>query len=159
MLTTAERMSLKAEVRLMVREAGGQEACAAASDRIKRHQSFNDYGDPQKADRHMSLDTVAEIERFNKNPRITRRLAALAGYLLVPLPTVTACGTRLGRITAKALKETSDVFAGLGAALDDDKITAREAQELAIEIDEAMAKLAALKLQIEVEAAHGEGEE
>ncbi len=159
MLTTAERMSLKAEVRLAVREAGGQEACAAASDRIKRHQSFNDYGDPQKADRHMSLDTVAEIERFNKNPRITRRLAALAGYLLVRLPAACTSGTKLGRITAKALKETSDVFAGLGAALDDDRITTGEARDLGVEIDEAMAQLAALKLQIEAESLHGEGEE
>jgi len=65
--------------------------------------------------------------------------------VLVPLPAVAATRGPLGRITARALKETSEVFATLGGALEDGVLSAVEGRHLDTQIDEAIEQLLVLK--------------
>lgn len=67
------------------------------------------------------------------------------------LPDVAKTTSPLGRITAEALKESSDVFVALGKRLADGRITKREFADIHIEIREALAALARLDKQIEAE--------
>ena len=145
------RTQLKGVVKLAVHEAGGQENCANVSGRIRRAAAFSDYANPQLDDRHIPLDVAVELDSFNGNGRILRAAAALLGFVLVRLPEVTRSGTRLGRLTGQAMKETADVFASLGDALDDQKLTPGELVHLERQIDEAQEKLEMLRLQARAE--------
>lgn len=149
MLTKGERLQLKAATHLMVREAGGQEACAMASDRIERHQSFSDYADRKKLDKFICIDTVAEIERFAGQPIVTRTLAELSGHVLIPLPVVPGSAAKIDLITAKAVQSFGQMLAELAEAKADGAITPDEAKELHPQIAELITKLVKLDRQIE----------
>jgi len=144
-------LSLKAATRRLLAEAGGNVAASAVT-RVD-HQGLSRYGNVSvdHADRFMPADVIADIEAECGQPIVTRRLADLSGYLLVPVPRVAKSGTLLGAITAATMKETSDVFVALGDSLGDGKLCAADADRIEREIDEAMAKLAALKLQVRAE--------
>jgi hypothetical protein len=150
------RTELKGVVKLAVVEAGGQENCANVSARIKRAAAFSDYANPAIDDRHMPVDVALELDAFNGNGRIVGAMARALGFVLVRLPQVALSGTRLGRLTGQAMKETSDVFATLGDALDDLELSPAELVNLEIQIDEAQAKLEMLRLQARAEVL-GEG--
>lgn len=157
MLSAMFRREIKGVVKLAVVEAGGQENCANVSTRIRRAAAFSDYANPALDDRHIPLDVAIELDAFNGNGRILRAAARCLGFVLVRLPEVALTGTRLGRITAQAMKECSDVFSRLGEALDDGEITPIELAQIDREIDEAVVKLVRLKMQARAEAG-GEGE-
>lgn len=145
------RTELKGVVKLAVVEAGGQENCANVSGRIRRAAAFSDYANPAIEERHIPLDVAVELDAFNGNGRILRAAAALLGFVLVRLPEVAHGSSRLGRVTAQAMKECGDVFSRLGAVLEDEKISATELPEVEREVDEAIAKLMRLKLQVRTE--------
>jgi hypothetical protein len=71
------------------------------------------------------------------------------------VPRAVGSGTALGQVTAAALKETSQVFVELADALGDGKLSKPEARVIGDEIDQALGKLAALKLQVMAEAEGG----
>lgn len=155
-LPASDYSALKAATRQLVITVGG--AVAAAAVTRGDHQGISRYGsaNPEYDERFMPVDVVADLESECEQPVVTRALATQAGFLLVPMPKGVGAGTALGMVTAKALKETSEVFVALADALGDGKVCAADARRVVPEIDEAIAKLAALKLQVQAEAEAGE---
>jgi len=151
-LPDRDYQTLKAVTRQLVNSAGG--ASAAAAITRGDHQSISRYGSahPDNADRFMPIDVLADLESECEQPVLTKELARLSGHLLVPVPKVVRSGTALGIVTAGALKETSEVFVALADRLGDGKLCTDDAAHIGREIDEALAKLAALKLQVNAEA-------
>jgi len=157
MLTKAERLQIKAQTKLAVRECGGQEAAAEASDRIVRHQSLSDYGNPAMGDKFICLDTAAEMDRFSGNPRFAKLLAELNGGIFVPLPEG-RCAGRLELAAGKSASEFGDVMVALGAALRDGRISPSEAKRILKEILQAIVALAGLAEEVKAESGGGAGE-
>ncbi|WP_173087330.1 phage regulatory CII family protein [Devosia sp. 1635] len=151
-LPASDYAKLKAATRQLISTSGGP-VDAARVTRVD-HQGLSRYGSTNEdhAERFMPADVIADIEAECGQPIVTRKLADLAGYLLVPVPQVARTGTVLGAVTAATLKETSDVFVALGESLGDGTVSQADAERIGREVDEAMAKLAALKLQVEDEA-------
>lgn len=154
-LPASDYQKLKAASRALVATVGG--AVAAAAVTRGDHQSVSRYGSahPDNADRFMPIDVVADLESECEQPVLTRVLAEMSGFLLVPVPRAVGSGTALGRVVAAALKETSQVFVRMADALGDGRLSADEAREIAAEVNEAMIMLAALKLQVQAEAEAG----
>lgn len=142
-------LTIKAATRRLVAECGGQESAALVPGiRITRHQSFSEYGQPAFVDRVIAADVVAVLEADCGTPFVTRELAAATGHVLVKLPATSLSIAAIGKVTGKAMKETSEVFGTLGASLEDDVLDPSEREKVAREIDEAIVQLLALKLQV-----------
>lgn len=150
-LPASDYSALKAATRQLVTTVGGPSAAALVTR--GDHQSVSRYGsaNPEHGERFMPIDVVADLESECEQPIVTRMLAEQAGFLLVPMPRA-AGGLALQMITAKALKETSEVFVSLADSLGDGSLSADEAERVTRDIDEAIAKLAALRLQVLAEA-------
>lgn len=151
-LPAVDYAGLKTATR-QLRKSIGTQAEAAAATRVGQQTiaGYESTGQAHDAD-FAPIDVIADLEAECGQPLVTRKLAELSGHVLVPLP-VASKGGKLGRVTAAALKETAEVFAHLGAALEDERICGAEAETLGQDIDDAIAKLAALKLQIVAEVA------
>lgn len=155
MLNPVEINTLKAAQKRLVARNGGQEACVLVPGmRLRRHQSFNDFGNPDLPDRHMTVDVVAALERF-AGIEVTRTLADLNGCLLVPLP-VGALNGALAEGTGRTVKEVGDVMVRIGEALRDGRVDDRERTAILTEIHEAMLSLAALAEAVRAESDKGE---
>lgn len=153
-LPASDYEAIRAGTRRLITLVGGPVAAAAVTR--GDHQNISRYGSahPDNAERFMPLDVAADLEAECEQPVLTKLLARLAGYMLVALPRALRSGSALGVITAASLKETADVFVALGASLGDGRLSAGEAANIEREIDEAMAKMAALKLQVQAEVDH-----
>lgn len=151
-LPQVDYQAVKAATRQLVQMAGG--ASAAALVTRVAHQDISRYGSPLEdhQERFMPLDVVADIESECGEPVVTRALADLAGHILVPRPNIARSGSALGIITAKALKETSEVFVAIAESLGDGKLCAADVARIDTDIDEAIVKLMALRLQVQAEA-------
>ena len=145
-------LALKSAARELI-ESFGVQKFAASLVRVEQ-PDLSDYGNANLLSRFMPIDVVADLESRN-GPVVTRELARLTDHVLVPLPAIAATRGPLGRITAQALKEVSDVFGKLGDFLEDGTVTAVEGAQLDSEIDEAIEKLLALKAQVDFEAGRG----
>lgn len=152
-------IEIKAVTGQAVDDAKGNKVCAAVCTRIDRAATFSDYANLTEIKRVIPLDAAIEIDRHNVSnghrPRHIELAARALDHLLVAIPSAALGNRPLGKVTAAALKETSDVFVALGAALEDDRVSTTECQQMTAEIDDAMAKLAALRLQIAAEAEGG----
>ncbi len=140
---------LKSAVGRLLDLFGCQEAAAEVT-RIRR-QELSDYANrrnPDCEDRHMPIDVVFDLETEIGDPVVTRELARRQGFLLVHAPDVAAGIGGIEALTGKALKETGDAVAKIGAAIDDKVIDAGEADTLPREIDEAIVALCELKALI-----------
>lgn len=154
MLNAVELNALKAAQKRLVARNGGQEACTMVPGvRIRRHQSFHDFGNADLPDRHMTVDTVATLERF-AGIEVTRTLAELNNCLLVPLPGAPGSGA-LAEGTGRTVKEVGDVMVKIGEALRDGKVDGAEGRAILVEIREAMVSLAALAEAVRHEADGG----
>lgn len=147
MLDELDRRLLKEVVGLAVRTAGGQENAVNVTTRINRPAAFSDYANKDLDNRQCPIDVALELDQFNPEPLILRTMARMAGHALVQLPRVAGGRLRLDRIVGQAMKETADVFARYGQMLDDGVLDAVEGPQFDREIDEAIEKLLALKLQ------------
>jgi hypothetical protein len=155
-MNTSVPMKLKAATRRLIEACGGQESAVLIPGMpIARHQSFSEAGSAAQPDRFLRIDVAALMELDCGQPLVTAELARASGHVLVPLPRIAAQRSPLGRITAQALKETSDVFSRLGGFLEDGTLTFAESTQLDKEIDEAIEKLLALKAQADFEAGQG----
>jgi hypothetical protein len=134
-------------------EASGRGQRAAAKTRVgQQHLSKCCSDAPEFEEVFLPLDVVADLEAACGKPIITAALADLSGHVLVKAPEILRNGSKLGRLTAEALKEIGDVFSELGNILDDDKVAFPEADAFDRQADEAIGKLLALKLQVRAEA-------
>jgi len=149
-LPRADYAGLKTVFRELVKRIGGN-VHASSITRV-RHQEISNYGsaEPDYAERFAPIDVIADLES-EVGPIVTRELARLSNHMLVPLPQVARSGTPLGRITARAMKETAEVFVRMGELLDDGVLSKVEGAQLRSEIREAMVALATLDLQVEQE--------
>ncbi len=152
LLGRALYLALKAKCRELVSLFGSQEN-AALRTRVEQ-TDISDYCSANRLWRFMPVDVVMDLES-EVGPVVTRMLAANTNHWLVPLPTIDAARTPLGRITAQAMKETSEVFMRLGGFLEDGVLNAAEGAHLDREIDEAILKLLALKAEAGAVVARG----
>ena len=93
------------------------------------------------------VDVVASLERISGQPIVTKVLAELSGYALMPIKPMAVKGSFSG-ILAKLGKEVSDVFSDSAKALEDDDLTPIEAKGLIQDVDEAIAVLQELKSRL-----------
>lgn len=144
---------LKAATRRLVEACGGQESAVLIPGMtIERHQTFSEAGSLKHPDRFLRVDVAALMEADCGLPLVTQEMAKATGHVLVKLPAIARSNSPLGRITGQAMKEVAEVFSSLGTALDDETLEADEAGRVMTEIDEAIEKLLALKLQVEADA-------
>lgn len=150
-LPAKDYLIIKAATRDLVEACAGP-VKAATYTRVG-HADLSRYGSVHEdhVERFMPADVMADLEAQCGSPILSDALAKLADHLLVRLPDVGLSGTALGRVTAATMKETSDVFVAIGGALGDGQVSEADAAGIVREIDEALAKLAALRLQIEAE--------
>ena len=160
MLTETERLGLKAVSAEAFTAAGGQEACASISTRIKSHNAFSEYGNPEHPGRYVPVDVALEVDRYNlrrgvKAPLLVRHLAGLLGFDLVMKPTVAKLTSSMSTLTHVA-KEGYEAVAALADYIDSgNKATATQQRKAIKEIDEAIEALYAARARI---APGGEGE-
>jgi len=112
---------LRGAARALVRAVGGQEAAAATSTRVKRHQTFSDFVNPNGT-AWMPIDAVVELEAVTRDtpswPQVTRYLAQQTGHVLVRLPDITTAD--LGDVReaiARHAKESGEATAKAIACL------------------------------------------
>mgnify|MGYP000486072804 CR=1 FL=1 len=146
-LPESDYFKIKAATRQLIKTAGNG-SHAAQITRVSQ-QRLSEYGSPQSL-LFMPIDVLADLEA-DAGPVLTTQLAALSNFLLVPMPDACRNGSVLGRITGEAMKETSEVFIAIADIIKDGRITGGEAQNFAAVIKEALAKLIALKLQVDAE--------
>jgi|GEM_PF-903856 len=121
-LARVDYLSLCAATRDLVEANGGYEA-AGASTRVsfQRLANYAANSDPS----FMPVDIVADLERKSGEPCVTRRLARLAGYLLVKLPE----GGERDDVWTRHLSELAtlcaDLMRDIAAALADNGIVDR----------------------------------
>lgn len=142
-VSRGEVLRLIAATREATRKCGGQDA-AAAMTRVDR-TTLGRYGQSteQTASLNAPVDVIADLERECEEPVVTRVLADLAGYVLVPKQAPSGAAAWIERFGAMA-KETGEALSRLGEGLaNDGKITAEESRSLGLrrEVDEAIASL------------------
>lgn len=137
-------LSLKAGFRDLVRLAGGQDRAAkmagTSQSRISENASGN-YPDCTPRVHHVVI-----LEHDARVPVITRIMAEMAGYELVPMGT---CSTQDPHThLARIIKDTGEVAGGLSQALADGGISPQEARTLKREAHEAIEALHNLVAQM-----------
>ena len=150
MLTPTEFLKIeKAAMRRLVKACGGQEACVLIEGMpIRRHQTFSEYGSLGHPEVRPPRYVIALLEIDCGDPIYTRAMARLSQHDVVPIQpgaidTQSLAGTL--QATGMAMKEASDVFARVGEASADGRISAREIIEINSDVDEAIRALMALK--------------
>lgn len=149
--------ALKAATRRLMKACGGQEGAAATISEAKgirpRQQRLSDCGNDRHAD-YLRLDEVGHLEdvaeRDRSWPHITRALASRHGFMLIASPT--GCPSSGGWLKEQAAlsKEVVDVTTLIATVLaDDGEIKGAQCSDLISEIDDALAKLATLRVMAE----------
>ena len=109
--------ALKAKVRTLVTELGGQEA----GEEFTRvgHQTLSDYCNFKKPTSFMPADVILDLELTAGSPIVTRHLARAQNYELVPV--VAASGPVIdSQMIGRIAREFGDVMERAGSALADD---------------------------------------
>ncbi len=143
-------LSLKAAFRRLTKAAGGQES-AASITRVD-FQRIGRYGRPHET-MFAPTDVVADLEADAGDPLVTRAMADLQGYLLVPKPPAEGDLEWVKHLGALG-KESGEAIVGLSKIVGcgDTTITANEIQkmELRREVAEAMEVLAQIDKALEM---------
>lgn len=145
----ADRQALKVAFGRLVRSVGGQEA-AVQFTRFTRHQALSDFANPsaEHAQRFAPIDAVADLEAISHgtagHPVVTRQLARLAGYALVPLPRPRGEAADFAGHLQAIIRESADVTMDLSLHLQKAP-GPEEAAKLIAETDEAIQALVELR--------------
>lgn len=141
--------ALKGSFRDLVEVAGGNVRAAKVSRadgaRISR------YGSVQEA-MHAPIDVVADLEMDVGDPIVTRQLAEIAGYVLVPKAQAEALGLNFHGHFADVARSTSDVETGIAEALRDGEVTSEEARHLLPKVGKAQTELAEFAADLKARA-------
>lgn len=140
----ADYLALKGATRRLVDACGGVESAAAVTR--TGFQVLSKYGHPMQPV-FAPVDVVADLEADAGMPLVTRALAALAGHVLVPLPSAEPGQGRWYRHIAEIAKDVGGVVERLGDALaDDGEVSRAESRALALRahVQHAIAELATL---------------
>lgn len=127
-------LALKAAFRELLRLNGGQD-CAArllatSQSRISENAS------PHHPDCTPRIHQIAALEADAQSPIVTKVLAQLQGYELVPLGSFQTEDPHLH--LARIIKDTGEVTGAISQSLADGKISQDEARRLKREADEAI---------------------
>jgi hypothetical protein len=155
---TPDKQGLKKATRALVRAVGGQEACVGFG-RMGRHQTYSDYGNPDRPEHFMPIDVVEDLEAVTRGtagwPQVTRYLASRQGCALVVLPEAVPGDGAFIEALGKLTKEYSDLSGGLCAALADGAVDRADVDKLKL-LDEADELIAmAVQMRALIEAAAG----
>lgn len=121
--TAPDYAAIKNAVRRALRQAGGGLRELAGMTRLSAAQ-LSRFGD-LNSDQWVPLDVALDLDSLAGEPVITRALAELLGYDLVPSTAVVAQG-RLMEHLAGLAQESGDVMASISMALADGKLTPNE---------------------------------
>lgn len=117
----ADYAALRTAWRVLVREAGGLEAAAAATGAaVSRLQAGYDPHQPEKFPR---ADHVADLERVTGQPLVTFHLARLSNCTLLPLPAAQGdAGAAIGAV----LRGAGELGGRAAEAMGDGNLSAAE---------------------------------
>lgn len=121
--TAPDYAAIKNAVRRALRQAGGGLRELAGMTRLSAAQ-LSRFGD-LNSDQWVPLDVALDLDSLAGEPVITRTLAELLGYDLVPCTAVVAQG-RLMEHLAGLARESGDVLASISVALADGRLTPNE---------------------------------
>ncbi len=150
-LAANEYSALIGAFRGLVRQCGGPNAASniarVSQQQISRYMSAS----PEHARQFPPLDVIADLEAECGQPRVTKLLAEMEGFVLVPLPKARGGDDAVELIARVSgmLHEVADVSGGVAEALRDDCITEAECEHLHGQIREAQEALASLDQQID----------
>lgn len=128
-------LGLKAATRRLITAAGGTEHAVHVT-RVQK-TALSNYENPNCDTVFVPLDVIADLESDTGLPAVTAALAQLTGHVLLPTAARPERG-RWARRLAKVGKETAEVFAAAGSALQDGTITPREAVKVRREVEQAV---------------------
>ena len=143
---------LKAATRHLVRAAGGVEH---APTRVGK-SNLSDYGSINKSETYIPIDVVADIEADLGDPRVTRALADLAGYDLVPRTGTELAEVDLDRMVS-ALGSRYGQLCQVVERMEADGIRERHELRAAVESIDALIHVATRKRDAMVRALNGVG--
>ncbi|MCF3935049.1 hypothetical protein L1787_16720 [Acuticoccus sp. M5D2P5] len=133
-------LKIKAACRDLVRAVGGVTRAAAITRldaaRISRACSPNDSS-------FLPIDVIADLEAHAEDPIVTRTLASLSGFTVIPDEATRPAGSPLQHLAAVA-KEHADVVSSISNAYADGEFDADEISAAQDEVREAMEALANL---------------
>ncbi|MFG1410313.1 hypothetical protein V5G24_04290 [Xanthobacter sp. VTT E-85241] len=131
--------ALKGAVRDLVEHAGGVTRAARVSradaPRLSRYGSIHE-------EMHAPIDVIADLEQDVGDPIVTRMLAEMAGYVLVPKAMAEGQGTQFAQHLADVARSSSGVVADLAEAQADGIVDTHEAARILPKIAKAHTKLA-----------------
>lgn len=152
-LPARDYLYLKAATRDLITAAGGPVRAAEISR--ADHPRLSRYGSPNEG-MHAPIDVIADLEAETGDPVVTRALADLAGFVLVPKAEAIARGINFGKHLGEVACETGQLMAGLGEALADGAVTPGEAESCLAGVRQAATKLAALEHDLRQAAGTGQ---
>ena len=147
-LPASEYLAIKAATRDLVAVCGGPKRCEG----ITRGTSsrFSEYGAPQ-IDACIRADQIADLEAECGQPIVTRVLADMAGFDLMPRHAADKPET-MHRMLADLIAVAGSMESDMAAALADGRITVSEAKRISEEasalIDRLQSLRAALKPKV-----------
>ncbi len=149
-LARGDYAGLKAAARNLVLHNGGA-VDATALTRYADHAPISrQIGSDM--DWFMPIDVVADLERAGGDPFVTRKLAELAGCLLIPLPRADAGGGGLTLGAGRSAEAFGRMLAGYGEGFRDGTIGQADAVRLLAGIRDVMVTLAAFAETVKHEA-------
>lgn len=126
------KQGLKNAIGDLVAAVGGQEACVGFA-RYRRHQTYSDFGNAEKADSFMPADVILDLERVTRgktgHPIVTGYLCKMAGGVFVKLPQASPDEMAFLEALSRLTGEFSELSTGLMTALRDRKVTGDEVRE------------------------------
>lgn len=144
-LPANDYLAIKAATRDLVAMAGGPKRCEGITRGTASR--FCEYGAPA-IEACIGADQIADLEAECGQPVVTRVLAGLSGYDLVPRHAAAQPAT-LHRMLAELISSGGNVDSFLADALADGKVTVPEAKKISDEaralIDKLQSLCAALK--------------
>lgn len=147
--------AIKAAVRRLVGRAGGLES-AASITRVS-HASLGYYGDVNKPGQNMPVDIVADLEKDVGEPVVTRELARLGGYDLVPVTKAAPIApSDPGQMMLRLMTEMGELSKSIDAMEADGRRTPNEMQTCLKELDDLIAQANACRDRL-CQMKNGEG--
>lgn len=145
-----ETIFLKLATAEMIKGVGGLEAaagfCRVGKSVLHEAQSLN------CPDRFVAIDVIADLEPLARDregwPHVTRALCLQMGGVFVPVSHSTVAREDLIGSVGRLAREAADVTQTICGALADGKVEAPEIAAARVQIEEAMAVLAALDRQL-----------
>lgn len=143
--TSPDYAAIKNAVRRALRQAGGGLRELAGMTRLSAAQ-LSRFGD-LNSDQWVPLDVALDLDSLAGEPVITRALAELLGYDLVPARAVVAQG-RLMEHLAGLARESGDVLSGISDALADGQLTPNELAKIECDLADLDAQVQAARATV-----------